>query len=62
MTNASDSTVFYHQGDPDDPFITDPQRKPTTDDYQPCWTCDCTSTLDSDPGCRCSCHSQRRHH
>jgi len=62
MTNTSDSSVYYHSDDPDDPFVTDTQRPATHADYEPCWSCDCTSTLDADTGCRCSCHSRRRHH
>jgi len=62
MSDTSDSSVYYHGDDRNDPFVSNSQRTPTTDDYNPCWSCDCTSTLDSEPGCRCSCHSQRRHH
>jgi len=62
MTTTSDSSVYYHDNNRHDPFVTNPQRNAAAADYEPCWACDCTSTLDSEPGCRCSCHSQRRHH
>ena len=59
MTPEPDSSVFYHDGDPDDPFTDDPNRRPQDDDYYACPACNCTEPADD---CRCSCHSQRRHH
>jgi len=61
MTNAtSESSVYYHHDDRDDPFVDDPNRARTEADYEPCLGCHCNDTLAT--GCRCSCHSQRRHH
>ena len=57
---SPDSSVFYHRDDQDDPYIDDPNRVAVADDYYSCPMCDCTLTLEA--GCRCSCHSQRRHH
>ena len=59
MTHDPNSGVFYHGGDPDDPFMDDPNRRRQEDDYFACPACTCTEPTD---GCRCSCHSERRHH
>ncbi len=57
---TQDSSVFYHNEDPTDPFVEDPNRSLQYDDYYSCPACTCTGPSDSI--CRCSCHSQRRHH
>ena len=57
--NDPDSSVFYHNDDPDDPFVDNPNRQLQDDDYYPCPACGHTGPED---GCRCSCHSERRHH
>ena len=59
MTLTSDSSVYYHDDDPDDPFVEDPNRLAQEDDWSPCYACDCTGL---DELCRCSCHSTKRHH
>ncbi len=59
MTTDRESSVFYHGDDRDDPFVEDPNRLRQEIDYYPCPACTCTEPTD---GCRCSCHSQRRHH
>ena len=59
-TDPTESSVYYHNDDPDDPFVADHNRRPTEDDYWPCAACDCNNSLEQD--CQCSCHSQRRHH
>ncbi len=59
MSN-DESSVYYHADDPNNPFVEDHQRAATDDDWWPCVACDCSDLLES--GCRCSCHSQRRHH
>lgn len=57
--NQTESSVHYHDDNPDDPFVTDHQRPIADTDWWPCFACDCTNSLESH--CRCSCHSQRRH-
>lgn len=59
-TSRPESSVYYHNDDPTDPYLDDPQRTANDADWWPCYSCDCTNSLES--GCRCSCHSQRRHH
>ena len=54
-----ESSVFYHDDNPDDPFVDDPNRVAQHDDYYPCPACACTGPAE---GCRCSCHSGRRYH
>lgn len=59
MPTDQDSSVFYHGGDRDDPFVDDPNRRLQDDDYYPCPACTCTGPGEA---CRCSCHSQRSYH
>ena len=56
----NESSVYYHDDNPNDPFVTDHQRTSTDADWWPCYSCDCSDSLEQH--CRCSCHSQRRHH
>ncbi len=58
--DTPDSSVYYHGDDANDPFVDDPNRQGVEDDYYSCPMCDCAFALEI--GCRCSCHSQRRHH
>lgn len=54
-----ESSVFYHHDDPDDPYVDNLNRMFQDDDYYSCPACHCTGP---DEPCRCSCHSERRHH
>lgn len=60
MNKPPESSVYYHDQDRNDPFVNDHQRPATDADWWPCYACECSNTLESN--CRCSCHSQRRHH
>lgn len=55
-----ESSVYYHNDNPDDPYIQDDQRHRMLDDTLACWACDCAEHQDHT--CRCSCHTNRRHH
>lgn len=50
--------AWYHDADPDDPFVDDPSA--IDREWVPCPTCECPSDCHS--ACRCSCHTSRRYH
>ena len=55
----TESSVFYHDDDPHDPLVNDEQRILSEDHWWPCPACGHSDRLE--PGCRCECHSTRRH-
>lgn len=55
----AEGSVFYHDDDPNDPFIDNPNQIVQEDDYFCCPACNCAGP---DDGCRCSCHNTRRYH
>lgn len=58
-TADPDSSMYYHGGNPDDPFVEDHQRRLAEDHWWPCPACGHSNPMET--GCRCACHSQRRH-
>lgn len=59
MTITSDNSVYYHNDDPDDPFVDDPNRPSYESDWTACYACDCNGP---DELCRCTCHTTKRYH
>lgn len=59
FTAADDSDfrgAWYHDDDPNDPFVDDPASLDR--DWEPCPACACPAGCTS--GCRCTCHNTRR--
>lgn len=56
----TDFDTYYHNNQRHDPYMEDHQRHQMVNDTLACWACDCAEHQDT--SCRCSCHSNRRHH